>query len=80
MLSRSWPAAISGKHGHDTTFALACDLARQGLDAEAIVQVLLKHYNRRCKPEWTEVELRHKAEDACNQILTEGEAGHAPDD
>jgi hypothetical protein len=73
-LARSWPAAISGQHGHDTTFALACTLARRGLETEAILQILLNDYNRRCNPEWTEAELRHKAEDACARIITENEA------
>ena len=59
----SLPPAISGSGGHNTTFLAACWLARFGLtDQEALP--LLRDYNRRCRPPWTEKELAHKLRDA----------------
>jgi hypothetical protein len=78
MLARTWPPAISGQGGHNTTFALACELARRGLQAEGILRVLMNDYNGRCQPPWTEAELQHKAEDAYARVLVGGEAADEP--
>jgi len=51
--------AISGQHGHDQTFTVACELFRFGLD-ESDAWALLCDYNRRCQPKWSEKELKHK--------------------
>ncbi|HNQ90940.1 MAG TPA: primase C-terminal domain-containing protein [Verrucomicrobiota bacterium] len=57
------PPAVSGAGGHNATFRAACWLVRFGLsDAEAIE--LLREYNSRCSPPWTEAELRHKLQNA----------------
>jgi hypothetical protein len=57
------PPAISGCRGHDTTFMAACWLVRFGLgDRDAMV--LLREFNQRCLPPWTEKELAHKLADA----------------
>ena len=57
------PPAVSGCRGHDTTFMAACWLVRFGLgDRDAMA--LLREFNERCQPPWTEKELAHKLEDA----------------
>ncbi len=57
------PPAVSGCRGHDTTFMAACWLVRFGLgDADAMA--LLRDFNERCQPPWTEKELAHKLDDA----------------
>jgi putative DNA primase/helicase len=63
--AREYPPAIAGQHGHDTTFKLALVLTRSlTLPQELAIDVLLKEYNPRCQPPWTEAELRHKITDA----------------
>lgn len=58
------PAAISGQHGHDRTFHVACVLVQGfGLTVEEGLGAI-QDWNRTCQPPWTEAELRHKLEDA----------------
>ena len=58
------PPAVSGQRGHDTTFHAACVLVKGfGLDRETALG-LLREFNQRCRPPWSEKELRHKVEDA----------------
>jgi putative DNA primase/helicase len=59
------PGAVSGQGGHDRTFAAACALV-QGFDLDpgTALSLLLRHYNPRCVPPWSEDDLRHKVEDA----------------
>jgi hypothetical protein len=58
------PGAISGQHGHDRTFAVACALVNGfGLDGEVALG-FLELYNRKCEPHWTQAELRHKIRSA----------------
>ena len=59
------PPAVSGHGGHDRLFAVAVALAHGfALDAATAVDLLLKHYNPRCRPTWTLKDIRHKVEDA----------------
>jgi hypothetical protein len=62
--------AIAGHRGHDRTFRVACVLTHKfGLGpAEALA--LLAGWNRRCEPEWSTVELRHKLADALAKRAT----------
>lgn len=57
------PPAISGCRGHDTTFMAACWLVRFGL-GNRDAMTLLREFNERCQPPWTEKELSHKLDDA----------------
>jgi hypothetical protein len=58
------PSAISGQHGHDRTFRVACILV-QGFDlSPEDAFSFLARYNQRCEPPWTERELEHKLRDA----------------
>lgn len=59
--------AISGSGGHRATFRVALKAREFGLDLYGIMTVL-RVYNERCQPQWTEKELRHKA----NQALDGG--------
>ena len=57
------PPAISGQGGHNATFRAACWVVRFGLgDGDAMI--LLREFNQRCQPPWTEKELAHKLRDA----------------
>jgi len=57
------PAAVSGAGGHKATLYAACCLIRLGL-SDGDTMALLREYNRRCRPPWTEKELAHKLKDA----------------
>lgn len=62
------PPAIEGSGGHSQTFAAATSLVHGfGLSTDIALHLLGTHYNPRCKPEWTEQELRHKVVDAANK-------------
>jgi hypothetical protein len=57
--------AISGAGGHDATWRAALALVR-GFDLPANVafDILAREYNPKCRPQWSERELRHKIENA----------------
>jgi len=58
--------AVSGQHGHDTTFKAACVLVWDfGLSPEEAWPVALE-YNARCMPPWSEHDLRRKLLQALN--------------
>jgi hypothetical protein len=57
--------AVAGSGGHAATFAVAVTLAKGfGLDEATTYRLMADHYNHRCKPPWSERELRHKARSA----------------
>lgn len=70
------PGAVSGESGHNTTYHVACILILGFSLSEADALILLREYNQRCKPAWTERELIHKIEDADKQA---GERGYLRD-
>ena len=45
--------AVSGRHGHDATFRVACRLVEFGL-TQAEAGPLLKEYSDRCNPPWSD--------------------------
>jgi hypothetical protein len=56
--------AVSHEHGHNATYRVACRLVIGfDLSVEEALPVL-REYSQRCRPPWTEQELRHKLEDA----------------
>jgi hypothetical protein len=68
------PSAISGSGGHDTTFRVAIALVHGFcLSAEIAYQLLRDVYNQKCRPPWSDAEIRHKITSACN---TEPIKGH----
>jgi hypothetical protein len=61
--------AVSGERGHNRTYRVACRLTHPapvgfGLSFETALRLMLGIFNPKCRPEWTEKELRHKLEDA----------------
>ena len=52
--------AISGAGGHDTTFRVACTLLHGFCLSPVEAFRLLKIYNEKCLPQWSDAELRHK--------------------
>ena len=68
------PAAISGQSGHATTFGVICRVVEtfpevRGKDDEELLS-LLKTWNERCVPPWTDRELLHKIGDAQRKAVT----------
>ena len=64
------PGAVSGEHGHDTTYRLACTLVQDwGLLRDQAWPCLLS-WNPTCQPPWSEKELAHKLDDALKEPLT----------
>lgn len=59
------PGAISGSHGHATTFKAAVAMVRGfGLEPSDALALLLRVHNPLCQPEWTRHELEHKIRQA----------------
>ena len=66
------PAAISGQGGHEATFRVAIALVKGfSLDTGTALD-LLREYNARCEPPWSEKELLHKIESAVAGIPPDG--------
>lgn len=66
--------AISGSSGHNTTFRAACKLVIGfDLSVDEAFNLLMREYNPRCVPPWTERELRHKVNQADKQPGPRGE-------
>lgn len=61
------PPAISGQGGHDATWNVARKCAADfGLSADQTLDIL-REYNQRCEPPWSDRELAHKANDAASK-------------
>ena len=54
------PPAVSGQHGHDQTFSVACTLVQGFGLSVAEAGPLFAEYNTRCSPPWSEHDLAHK--------------------
>jgi hypothetical protein len=62
--------AIEGQGGHNRTFDVACRLVIDfAIPAEQALPIL-REYNRRCRPQWTDSELRHKLLDAERKVAS----------
>ncbi len=48
------PPALSGQGGHNQTFKVACVLAHGFMLKRDEALVLLREYNQRCQPAWSE--------------------------
>ena len=60
--------AISGQSGHNATFYVAAVLVHGFALGEADALVLLREFNQRCLPPWSEGELIHKIKSAANAV------------
>jgi hypothetical protein len=58
------PPAVAGNGGHAATFLVAQMLVRDFALADADALRLLREYNQRCQPPWSEEELRRKLGEA----------------
>lgn len=59
------PPAISGQRGHDRTLEVTQALVRGfKVSDDMAFRLLWEHYNPKCKPPWSEKELRHKVNSA----------------
>ena len=58
------PPAVSGANGHAQTFAVAKVLLFGFGLSNPDALVLLRSYNQRCQPPWSEKELAHKIKSA----------------
>lgn len=68
------PGAIAGQGGHNRTFEVACRLVIGFAIPADQALPLLREYNDRCVPPWTEPELRRKLTDA-KRTLDEDSSG-----
>jgi hypothetical protein len=60
------PPAISGNHGDNQTFKVACALVHGWAIPSCCALTWLRIYNERCHPKWTLKDLIHKLESALN--------------
>jgi len=59
--AKGWQPAISGQGGRIVAFHLACCLIHGlGIRAGDALAIMLRHWNWRCEPEWSEPELRQR--------------------
>jgi hypothetical protein len=58
------PPAVSGAGGQIQTFSLACSLFNGFALTESEALAVLKIYNFKCQPQWSESELNHKVRQA----------------
>lgn len=59
------PEAVAGNDGHGQLFRAARAMVYEfDLGVDDGLRILTEHYNPRCRPAWSETELRHKVEDA----------------
>jgi hypothetical protein len=56
--------AISGQHGHDTTFRVLCTVSNGFALSREETLAAARHYNQKCEPTWTDKDLEHKVDDA----------------
>lgn len=63
------PGAVAGCGGHNHTYRIACKLVSYfGLSNETAIE-LLKEWNAKCDPPWSERELSHKVESASGRAV-----------
>lgn len=67
------PGAVSGSSGHAATFHAACVLVKGFELPTQDTMELLREFNERCEPPWTEHELQHKIDDAAR---ASGQSGY----
>lgn len=74
------PPAVSGSGGHTATFNVARKLVQDfGLDDQSALE-LLRAYNQRCIPPWSEKELRHKVDQARDKATVSNPVQDRPRD
>lgn len=72
----SVPPAIQGQNGSGQTYYVACQLVNGFALSRDDALFLLREYNSRCQPPWSEKELEHKVDDAINKANHQKPRGH----
>jgi len=62
------PPAVSGQGGHNATFHVAAVLVHGFALGEADALALLREFNQRCQPPWSEGELIYKINSAAHTV------------
>lgn len=65
-LHKQAPIAIEGEHGDTTTFKVACRGREFNLSMQMTFDLMAKHYNPKCKPQWDLMDLQRKVSNAYN--------------
>jgi len=58
------PIAIQGQNGDQTTYGVACRGREFSLSYQITLELMLEHYNPKCVPPWSPVELSQKVRNA----------------
>jgi hypothetical protein len=66
------PDAVSGDHGHDATLRAACECYRFGLSDAQAMEIMDWFNATKCRPSWSDAELRHKLQDAKEKVAADG--------
>lgn len=69
------PDAISGQGGHNATLRAACECFRFGLQDSQAWDLLNWYNGAKCRPAWSEQELRHKLTEGRKLVDREGKFG-----
>src|SRR5262249_30381041 len=74
------PEAVSERGGHDGLFAAACAMVWGfALSEDRGFEIIKTHFNLRCRPEWSDREIRHKVEDVLKVASHAHPRGHLRD-
>src|SRR5262249_47943129 len=74
------PEAVSERGGHDGLFAAACAMVWGfALSEDRGFEIIKTHLNLRCRPEWSDREIRHKVEDVLKVASHAHPRGHLRD-
>lgn len=65
-------AAIAGSNGHDVTFRVACTLVEGFSLSGGDALEIMREYNARCDPPWSDHELEHKVRSAEGKVANPG--------
>lgn len=61
---RTGPVSVQGAHGDLQAFKVAAFGKDMGLTEELVAELMIKHWNSRCLPPWSENEIRTKVQNA----------------
>jgi len=74
-LEKDAPAAVEGRGGNNTTYAVAARLIEIGVSGERAAELMAEHWNPRCSPPWDIAELVTICGNAANYALARQGSG-----
>ncbi|MCA3657926.1 MAG: DUF3987 domain-containing protein [Methylobacterium sp.] len=74
-LEKDAPAAVEGRGGNNTTYAVAARLIEIGVSGERAAELMAEHWNARCSPPWDVAELVTICGNAANYALARQGSG-----